>query len=106
MKSEKITVNGVEYLKIYLDKINQKGRSFFISKISAHNLISLYTVQPAKYDIKKNASFANSFKDDEEYYKNLVSLDKEKISDKKFQREFNKNRVNKITKYLEQEEYA
>lgn len=103
--SNRIKVGDKEYIKLDLLPIYQKGQVFFLSKINAKELLHIYTVRPAKYDLKKHTSQYHTYSDDQEYYEHLIQLDKKKINDKDFQRDENPNRVNKIAKFLENEEH-
>lgn len=106
MKVELIKHNGLEYLKVALEEIKQKENSFFLAKINAKDFLKVFTVRPAEYDLEKNTSLANSFPDEADYYKHLIEDDRKKINDKNFQREPNDERITKIVKFLETEEYA
>jgi len=106
MKTELIKFNGIEYLKVDLEEIKQKDNSFFLAKINAPEFLKIFTVRPAEYDLEKNTSLANSFPDESEYYQHLIDDDKSKINDKNFQREPNDERISKIVKFLQNEDYA
>lgn len=105
MKSETVKLNGTPYLKIEVITVNQKGKVFFLGKILAIDFLKLYTVRPAKYDLSKHIALAKSFDDEKEYYNHLIRQDEKSISEKDFQREYDRARVNKITKFLDEEEY-
>ncbi|KAA0245643.1 MAG: DGQHR domain-containing protein [Candidatus Brocadia sp. AMX2] len=105
MKSRLIKNHNFNFIEIELVPILQKEKSFFFGKVLAKDLLHIYTVRPAKYDSKKHSSFAKSFEDDKEYYEYLVKQDEERIAIKDFQREPDKSRINKIAKFLEDEEF-
>ncbi|MBA3066411.1 DGQHR domain-containing protein [bacterium] len=100
MIEEIINKNGKEYLKVELIQITQKNKKFYISKISAKRFLKIYTVEPAEYDIERQANFASSFEDDREYYEHLMNNDKERINKKSFQRPSNDTRVSEIKNFL------
>lgn len=106
MKTELINAGDVQYLKIDVEEIKQKDNSFFLAKINAAEFLKIFTVRPAEYDLEKNTSLANSFPDEAEYYQHLIDDDRSKINDKNFQREPNDERISKIVKFLETEDYA
>lgn len=106
MKTEIITSNNKEYLKVDLEEIRQKENSFFLAKINCKEFLKVFTVRPAEYDLKKNTSLANSFPDESEYYQHLITDDKSKLTDKNFQREPNDDRISKIVKFINNEDYA
>jgi len=106
MNTQIINANGKEYLKVDLVQITQKEQSFYIAKIKASDFLKVYTVRPAQYDLEKHTSLANSFQGDDQYYSHLIHKDKENIKEKDFQRDPNDDRINKIVKFLKEEEYA
>ena len=106
MKTEKLNINGQEYLKIGLEKVTQKENYFFVGKINASDLLKIFTVRPAKYDIDKNSALAKSFPSESDYYSHLVTQNEEAISDKDFQRHFDKNRVRNIERFLNDDQYS
>lgn len=106
MNTQKVNWRGDEFLKVDLVQINQKEQSFYIAKIKASDFLQVYTVRPAQYDLEKHTSLANSFQGDDKYYSHLIHEDKENIKEKDFQRDPNDDRINKIVKFLKEEEYA
>jgi DGQHR domain-containing protein len=106
MKSELVnSVNG-DYLKVELAQVNQKGLSIYLGIIKARDFLKIFTVRPAKYDILKNSSLANSFPEEKDYYNHLIDGDVNNIGDRDFQRDPNDDRINKITTFLNEEEYS
>lgn len=105
MKANVINHNGEKFLVLELIDVNQKGQTFYLGKILASDLLKIFTVRPAKYDVYKNSSLANSFPSEKEYYQHLIEKNKETISDKDFQRKFNPSRVSSIRKFIEENEY-
>lgn len=106
MKTEIIKDKTLEYLKVDLEEIKQKENSFFLAKIRAKEFLKVFTVRPAEYDLEKNTALANSFPDESDYYNHLILDDRKKIGDKNFQRDPNEERISKIVKFIEKEEYA
>ncbi|MFH6964213.1 DGQHR domain-containing protein [Flavobacterium plurextorum] len=106
MKTKIITYLEKQYLKVDLEEIKQKDNSFFLAKINSKDFLTVFTVRPAEYDLEKNTSLADSFPDEAEYYEHLILDDKNKLQDKNFQREANDERISKIVKFIENEDYA
>ncbi|GGC43006.1 hypothetical protein GCM10011386_39130 [Parapedobacter defluvii] len=107
MKTEILTINEEErFLKIDLEEVLQKNESFFIGKIQARDFLELYTVRPARYDLTKHTELAKSFPDDDEYFKHLINHDKKNLEREDFQRDPNEDRINKIAKFINNEEHA
>lgn len=105
MQTEVVDFEGYSFIKVFLLAINQKGNQFFVGKILANDMLNVYTVRPAEYDISKNKSFAKSFGDDREYYDFLIAKDQQLLDGKDFQRDYDITRVNKIANFLETEEF-
>lgn len=99
-------IHGRHYLKIDLIELNQKGKLFYVGKIKASEMLSVYTVRPAKYDIEKNSSIAQSFPNEKDYYEFLTSEIESNFDEKDFQRKYSESRVNEIQKFLTNQEYA
>jgi DGQHR domain-containing protein len=106
MKSEIITIGTESFLYSELVEVLQKEKSFFLAKVSADKFLNMYTVRPAQYDLKKHTELANSFPDDAEYFKHLINQDKKNLEKQDFQRDPNEDRINRIAKFLDNEEYA
>ena len=100
MKTEIISNNGKEYLKIELEQFSQKEHAFYVAKINANDFLKIYTVRPAEYDLEKHNSLAKSFPDEADYYQHLLKEDKEKIAEKDFQREADSDRISSVSKFL------
>ena len=105
MNSKIIEYDGERFLDVPLLEVNQKGQTFYVGKILAQDMLNVFTVRPAKYDIQKNASLAKSFPSDKDFYEHLISKSKETISDQDFQRKFDPSRVSSIEKYIKENEY-
>lgn len=106
MQVEKMNKNGKEYLKIELVEFKQKTNSFYLAKIKAVDFLKIFTVRPAEYDLLKHTSLASSFPDESIYYNHLITEDKKRINEKDFQRDPDLGRINRIQKFLSDEEYA
>lgn len=106
MNAEIITLSGRSFLKVDLEPINQKGYFIYLAKIKTVDFLKVYTVRPAKYDLAKNTSLAGSFPEEKDYYDHLILEDQNRIKDKDFQRDPNDDRINKISKFLMEEEYS
>lgn len=99
-----LRIHNRNYLHIKLLEINQKGKKFYVGKILAKDMLSIYTVRPAKYDVEKNISIANSFPDQEDYFDYLTVNGS--VSEKDFQRKYSETRVNEISQFLNNQEFA
>src|SRR5690242_9968921 len=106
MKTEIINYNTNSYLKIELVEVLQKERAFYLAKMNCKDFLKIYTVRPAQYDLEKHTALAQSFTDDKLYYDHLISKDKANLKNKDFQRDPNEDRISKISKFLNKEEYA
>jgi len=96
-------INGFEFLSLEIEKISQKGHFFNIAIAPAKQIVKMFTVSPAEYDIKKYSELAEKNIDEKDYYDTIVS-NKKKQTD--FQREKDTGRVNKIRDYIDSNEYA
>ncbi|MEJ0106142.1 MAG: DGQHR domain-containing protein [Bacteroidota bacterium] len=105
MDTQIISIGGKEYLKVGLVQFIQKDQAFYLAKIKASDFLKVYTVRPAQYDLERHISLANSFQADDKYYSHLITEDKDNIKEKDFQRDPNNERINKIVKFLNDEEY-
>lgn len=94
------------YIKIDLIDVTQKGKTFFVGKIKALDLLKIYTVRPAIYDVEKNSSLAKIYPSERDYYDDLIKTNKKTISDKDFQRKYSEDRVAGVKRFLNEEEYA
>lgn len=106
MNTEIITAQGKKYLKAEVIEVRQKNKYFYLAKTNAKDFINIYTVRPAKYDLKKHTELARSFPNEQDYYEHLITVDQKNIDHKDFQREANIDRVSSISKFLEQEDFA
>jgi DGQHR domain-containing protein len=100
-KIEKI--NGIDFLSLEVVKINQKEHFFHVAKAPAKQIVEMFTVSPAEYDIKKYSELAEKNIDEKDYYDTIVK-NKKKQTD--FQRDKDTSRVKKIRDYLNTNEYA
>jgi DGQHR domain-containing protein len=106
METKTIELNNKLYLQIELVQFVQKDQPFYLGKVKTSEFLEVYTVRPAKYDLEKHTALANSFPDDSDYYNHLINEDKNNLKGKDFQRDANDDRVNKISLFLNQNEYA
>lgn len=109
MKSQKVmnnkieNINGVDFLSLEIVKINQKEHFFHVAKAPAKQIVEMFTVSPAEYDIKKYSELAEKNIDEKDYYDTIVK-NKKKQTD--FQRDKDTSRVKKIKDYINTNEYA
>lgn len=101
MNTEIIEISGKSFLKIDLLNVQQGSGTFFVGKIPAKNLIECFTVEPAEYASQENKAIASSFEDDRDYYEYLQNDLQNRMDSKAFQRKEEKDRINKIKKFLE-----
>jgi len=103
MNSNIKIINGIKYLELDMRKVTQKGHFFHVAIAPANEIVNMFTVSPAEYDIKKYTELANKNIDEKEYYDSIVA-NKKKQTD--FQRDKDTGRVNKIKEYIDSNEYA
>lgn len=103
MNHSKITYHNIEFLLLEITKVTQKGHSFYIAKAPAKEIVKMFTVSPAEYDIKKYTELSKKHNDEKEYYESIVT-NKQQQTD--FQRDKDPGRIKKISNYIETNEYA
>lgn len=107
MKTQMINIpNKGSFLDVELVEIIQKDKSFYIAKILAKDFLNLFTVRPAQYDLLKHSELAKNFPDDDNYFKHLINQDLKNLKNDGFQRDPNFDRISKISKFLNNEDYA
>ena len=95
-----------KFLQIELIPISQKNKQFFIAKLLASQLLKIFTVEPARYDINRLAELAKEYDDDENYYRYITKENKKSIGKKAYQRIEDKDRVKSVSKFINNEEFA
>ena len=105
MNYQRKLYNGEEFIHLTIEPVIQKENTFYLAKIPANQLIDIYTVRPAEYDIKKHEDFANTFVDEKDYYNHLTGQSKEKLGKKDFQRNYDKGRVKRISNFINENDY-
>ncbi len=103
MNSKILNINGVNFLSLEIIKVNQKEHFFHVAKAPAKQIVEMFTVSPAEYDIKKYSELAEKNIDEKDYYDTIVK-NKKKQTD--FQRDKDTSRVKKIRDYINTNEYA
>ncbi|NPA44854.1 MAG: DGQHR domain-containing protein [Chlorobi bacterium] len=103
MNSQVIKIKDKEFLKLEIEKIIQKDNAFYIAKAPAREIVKMFTVSPAEYDIKKYSDLVSKNDDEQEYYNKIIDSKKKQVN---FQRTKDKTRVNKIRDYIKNNEYA
>jgi len=93
----------MDFLSLDVVKINQKEHFFHVAKAPAKQIVEMFTVSPAEYDIKKYSELAEKNIDEKDYYDTIVK-NKKKQTD--FQRDKDTSRVKKIRDYINTNEYA
>lgn len=106
MESRIIKAYDQNFLQIELVPISQKGQNFYIAKVPAKDVLKLFTVKPAEYDMEKEKVFASSFTDDEKYYTHRINELRKRADNKEFQRPESTRRVKEIAAFLNTKEYA
>lgn len=97
---------NTDFLILDLCCIWQKNKCFFLSKMAAKDMINMFTVEPAEYDIAKQSAIAEKFDDDKDYHDHIILEKKKKIEEQNFQRTEDKSKINKIAQYIDQKEFA
>ncbi len=103
MRSKVYQIGEYKFLELDIEKIIQKDNFFYLAKAPAQEIVKMFTVSPAEYDIKKYSDLASINQDEKEYYNKIIDSKKKQTD---FQREKDIGRVNKIKKYIESNEYA
>ena len=103
MNNEILKIKDKLFLKLDIEKIVQKDNAFYLAKAPAREIIKMFTVSPAEYDIKKYSDLASINDDEKEYYDRIIESKKKQTD---FQREKDIGRVNKIKEYITNNEYA
>lgn len=106
MKTTKIKFKELFFLRIELESITQKRKTFYVGKVEVLDIMDLFTVRPAEYDLTKHQSLSEIYEGEDEYYSFLINVDKENLQDKNFQREPDGGRLNEVASYINNEEYA
>ena len=106
MKTYKETIEGKEFLIVELVPVRQKGREFYIGKMPANDLLHVCTVEPTRYDILKEIARKATDTDYEDYFANRIGKDRGIPPDLGAERELSTDRVKKIRKFLNEEEFA
>lgn len=104
--SQLIKIDGREYYEIEIISINQKNRSFYVAKVDADHLISVYTVKPVEYDIEILSALAKEYPSEKSYYEALVEEKQSEEYPDEWQRPENKDRVRDIKNYLNEKEFC
>ena len=100
MKTNRIKVNGQEFLCVEVNAVNQKGSRFYTGIIPAEDLSHIFTVQPTKYNSEAEAAYAAVFAGDEEYLEHRISTKRERAEGEEFERPENKARINKTVLFI------
>ncbi|MEG6550216.1 DGQHR domain-containing protein [Desulfocurvibacter africanus] len=98
-----------KYISVKLMPVVQKDNVFYVGKLKCRDLLKLYAVHPAEYDLKKQLSLRDNFSDDADYFNYLISESRasiDEIKDKGFQRTKTDNRTSDIVDFLEEKEFA
>jgi len=103
MNNEIIKIKGYSFLKLDIEKVIQKDNAFYLAKAPTREIVKMFTVSPAEYDLKKYSDLALKNDDGQEYYQKIIESKKQQSD---FQRTKDKTRVNKIKEYISNNEYA
>lgn len=104
MKSQHIFLNGTEYLKLALASVRQQGQEFYVSVISAKDLVFMYEVKPTEYDIKVYDALSARYPEDVDYYEAIKRREIPSHLEDDFQRSESKTRVSQIRKFILEDE--
>ena len=103
MNNKILKIKDKYFLELDIEKIVQKDNALYLAKAPAREIIKMFTVSPAEYDIKKYSDLASKNDDEKEYYDRIIESKKKQTD---FQREKDIGRVNKIKEYITKNEYA
>jgi len=106
MNTELIDIGGNEFLKIAVTPVSQKNKNFYLATMPARFLIDTYTVEPAEYNVEKEAARAAAFPGYAEYFEYRLKEKRELIDSKKYERIERKERVEEIADFLNTDEHA
>ncbi len=106
MKTELVDIGTNKFLKIPVMPVSQKNKNFYLAKIPARFLIDTYTVEPAEYNVEKEAARADTFPEYAEYIGERLKEERELIVSKKYERLEKKERVEEIAEFLNKDEHA
>lgn len=98
--------NDQSFLVLELARVNQKSQFFYLAKAPAKEIVKMFTVSPAEYDVGKYKHLSEKTKDESEYYEEIIRDKKNQIVKSNFQREKDINRVNQISKFISNNEYS
>lgn len=106
MKTELIDIGKNKFLKISVMPISQKNKNFYLAKMPARFLIETYTVEPAEYNVDKEAARAATFPEYAEYIGERLKEKRELAVSKKYERLEKKERVEEIAEFLNKDKHA
>ena len=106
MNTELISIGENKFLKIPVISISQKNKNFYLAKMPAQFLIDTYTVEPAEYNVEKEAARAGTFPEYAEYIGERLKEERELAVSKKYERLEKKERVEEIAEFLNKDEHA
>jgi len=106
MNTELIDMNENKFLKIPIMPISQKNKNFYLAKMPARFLINTYTVEPAEYNVEREAARAATFPEYAEYIGERLKEGRELIVSKKYERLEKQERVEEIAEFLNKDEHA
>jgi DGQHR domain-containing protein len=106
MNTELMDIGKNKFLRIPVMPISQKNKNFYLAKMSARSLINVYTVEPAEYNVEKEAARAATFPEYAEYIGERLKEKRDLVVSKKYERLEKKERVEEIAEFLNKDEYA
>ena len=106
MNTELINIGENKFLRIPVMPISQKNKNFYLAKMPARFLIDMYTVEPAEYNVEKEAARAATFPEYVEYIGERVKEERELAVSKKYERLEKKERIEEIAEFLNKDEHA
>jgi len=106
MNTELIYIGQNKFLKIPVIPISQKGKNFYLAKMPASFLINTYTVEPAEYNVEKEAALADTFPEYAEYIDYRLKEERKLLVSKKYERLEKKERVEEIAEFLNKDDFA
>lgn len=98
--------DGVEFLKLDIDKIIQKGEAFFVAKMEIAQLLKIYTVEPAEYSLAQILNEEQHYSDDKDYRDALIQEKTNDAAKKNFQRHADPSQIASIATYVKEKRHA
>ena len=105
---EELIICDKKFLKVPLIPVLQKGKKIYVGKALAKSILSMYSVEPSEYNFQQQIAIASQVGADEDYIESLQKSIRENKNNQKegFQRKASASRIQDISKFLKEKEYA